>query len=353
MHFNRNNINRLSKPTIYDTRLLYKSGSILNETQSFSFSKFKGPGIKRAFRQSRHESSRPLAVRLENSKGLNQLPLISCSQPGATGESAGGNLRGTHPMKALKESLDTLPLSKQSNHCSRADRAGNRMWQHTGRGGGGSRCSQSQWAAADLAEISSSMTDKTFGSHRAHPLPTSSNKPMPWKHLGHQELMGKEPLAMVKWKGGQIVAFGTTNCCAHAWWSHPLLCIHGEQSKHQQSSGSTRREREKRRTYLKYYTYQGQCSAEQALWECKLHSSPSPLRLPDEYNHWLQPAARRSHQRATSALPTRAKCGTCGLFPPPPYHLSVLHWFWCRGSGVVVDINLFRLRDDDGEMSLY
>lgn len=52
--------------------------------------------------------------------------------------------------------------------------------------------------------------------------------------------------------------------------------------------------KEKRRRSLKYYTYPGKCSVEQALWECKLHSLLLPLgcRLLVEYNHPQRRAPR-------------------------------------------------------------
>lgn len=52
----------------------------------------------------------------------------------------------------------------------------------------------------------------------------------------------------------------------------------------------------KRRRYLRYYTHPGECSVEQALWECKLHSLLLPLgcRLLDEYNHPQHQAPRHT-----------------------------------------------------------
>lgn len=98
----------------------------------------------------------------------------------------------------------------------------------------------------------------------------------------------------------------------HSSSSAPLLlCIHDVESKYRHGAPDCtgdqegrkgmmgrRGVRKKKRTrYLKYYTYQGKCSVEQALWECKLHSPllPSGCRLLDDYNHPQHWAPRTTH----------------------------------------------------------
>ena len=75
-------------------------------------------------------------------------------------------------------------------------------------------------------------------------------------------------------------------------------------------------QKKKRRRYLKYYTYQGECSVEQALWECKLHSLLLPLgcRLLDEYNHPQQRAPRLTLHRLRTPAEYQMECHNMCMF---------------------------------------
>lgn len=100
-------------------------------------------------------------------------------------------------------------------------------------------------------------------------------------HRSQQQLCAST--ALYSWCGEQISAWGSG--------------LYGGSRRKERNDGEKRSKKKKRTRYLKYYTYQGKCSVEQALWECKLHSPllPSGCRLLDDYNHPQHWAPRTTH----------------------------------------------------------
>lgn len=103
-------------------------------------------------------------------------------------------------------------------------------------GGGCSRCRQSQWAAAHLTEMSSSATAKPLVLIGNLSPPRGRN---PCRSFGERQHKSGRYLLSER----QTAA---PTCDDHTPLPTRSLCIHGEQSKHRQSSGSVPQERGER-----------------------------------------------------------------------------------------------------------